>query len=273
MPCTPWAVFSDSPSQTQIQHIDSANSNTITSASNPLPSPFWNRNPSANPVVIRITIDSEYRTASPRTAPISGADPGDRQRPEPVEHALGEVVVQRHPGAHRGEHHGLHEQAGQQVRQIVVPGPALGDRAAEDEQEQHQEDDRLERHVRQGFGVLPDPDDVAPGQRQALLRPGERPGTAGRVGRGLEVAGSSSSRSGRERGRWAVLDGESLRSFTGRSFQDGVTASASAACPVRARKTSSRLGSRRASSVTAIPASSRRPDDDRHRRCRPSPAR
>ncbi len=73
-PCTPWAVFIFSPIHTQVQHSDSAKPSASRQASRPYPTPLWNRKPRISENVIRITIDTVNRTASPSTAPTSGAD-------------------------------------------------------------------------------------------------------------------------------------------------------------------------------------------------------
>ncbi len=61
----------------------------------------------------------------------------------------------------------LHQDAGHQVGEVVVP--VTGDRAAEDEDEQHHEDDRLERDVGQRLRLVPDLHHVAPGEGERLL--------------------------------------------------------------------------------------------------------
>src|SRR6185436_9279478 len=153
---------------------------------------------------------------------------GDRQAPEAVEDALVDVGVEVH--ADRDAAHGdrLGEDAGQQELQVVVLR-AAGDRAAEDVGEQQQEDDRLGRDVGERLGRAQRRDEAAAGEHQAVAQERE-PARAGRRGGGGGGDGDRGHAATAGRSSWWV----------------------------RAKKTSSRLGSRSDSSITAMPASSRR---------------
>src|SRR5918994_948802 len=146
--------------------------------------------------------------------------PPHRERPEPVDQALLEVLGEPERGHEAAEDHRLDDDPGyQEVHVIEIPGV---DRAAEDVHEQQHEHDRLDREADQEVGLAWDP-------LQAPLRQDERVGDR-------------------------VLDGRHRRSTSSAS----ASSSCSAACPVSRRNTSSRVGRRTAMSSIVSPASSSR---------------
>jgi predicted ATPase/DNA-binding SARP family transcriptional activator len=163
---------------------------------------------------------------------------GDRQAAEPVEDPAGDVLVQHQPGAQGGEHHGHHEQARQLVLQVRVRA-AMGDGPAEHVGEQHQEHDRLQAEPDHVLHVGPDLQHAAPGEREGVPQPDQRPDPAGW------------RRNGRSRAGWCRDRGHRLLSSISRAPD-----SSSARCPVRAKNTSSRLALRSVNSASSMPLSS-----------------
>jgi predicted ATPase/DNA-binding SARP family transcriptional activator len=157
--------------------------------------------------------------------------PGDRQRPEPVEDALGDVAVHVLPDRDAAHRDRLAEQSRQQELQVVMLRAAT-QRPAEDVGEQHQEDDRLQRHVDQLLRRAGDLDQVALGEDHRVPQRAE-PRPRGRPGR--RDLGPGRGR-GRQRGHAATSSVSWVR------------------VPVRVKKTSSRLGRCRENSSTAMPA-------------------
>src|SRR6185312_3830512 len=111
----------------------------------------------------------------------------DRQRSEPVEQPLSEIGRQAHARIDGVEHHGLHENAGQEELQIFARRP--GKRSAEDEGEEQREHDRrhdeieeLLRHVLEFQHGAPAEDERV-GKRRRPRRP--RPPFKPHQGRGL----------------------------------------------------------------------------------------
>ena len=132
-----------------------------------------------------------------------------------------------------GRKHTLWTGAGQGELQVLAAG--TGDRAAEDVDEQHEEHDRLDRHLHELLGRRLDVQQVPPGDRERV-----RDDVAVRGRAMVTVLMPASFRRARRR----------------RPSRAGSTRSAR--WPVSARKTSSRLGRRSDRSSTAMPASSRR---------------
>jgi predicted ATPase len=95
---------------------------------------------------------------------------GDRQRPEAVEHAVADIGVHVLPDRDAAHCDRLADQAGQQVLQVVVLR-AVRDRPAEHVEEQHQEDDRLQRNVDQLLRCAGDLDQVALAEHQCVPQP------------------------------------------------------------------------------------------------------
>ena len=94
----------------------------------------------------------------------------DRQRPEAVEHALLDVGVHVLPDRDAAHRDRLADQAGQQELEVVV-ARAVGDRPAEHVQEQHQEDDRLQRDVDELLGRAGELDQVALAEHERVPQP------------------------------------------------------------------------------------------------------
>ncbi len=128
---------------------------------------------------------------------------GHRQRAEAVDQALLEVLGEAQRGDEAAEGHRLDDDPGHQEVDVAVAGRA--DRAAEDVGEEQHEHDRLHREGEQQVGRAGDPQEAAFGQHQ-------------RVGDGVAEAAHRSSSAAPS------------------------PSSASAAWPVRVRKTSSRVG-------------------------------
>ena len=163
----------------------------------------------------------------------------DRQRAEPVDDALAEVVVEPDRHDERAERHGLGHDARQQPLLVVDAGDV--DRPAEHEREEQHEHHRLDGDVGEHLGLALDVGEVAPDQRPDLpgarwprARRGGWPGSASAV---VEVIGPP-----------PCLLVVATASST----------STSARWPVRLRKTSSRLGRCRPMSSRSMPASSSR---------------
>src|SRR6266542_1265748 len=161
--------------------------------------------------------------------------PRDRQAPEAVEHALGDVGVQRHRGVHAQEQRVLGDDPGQSELEERLGRPREG--APEHVGEQQHEHQRLEAQVEQLHGVVLDLDQAAPGQRERVPDRGRRADAAGRGGQARA-------------GRMGECGHAALRSVSSSS----PASSALARWPVRVKKTSSRLGLRRLSSATRTPA-------------------
>src|SRR5918994_1483639 len=165
-----------------------------------------------------------------------------RQRPEPIDDALLEVVGESDARLRRGEDPRLHEDPGHQevdVRQVGREDEL--ERAPEHEDEQQDEHHRLDRREHQQVRLTHIRDEVPPGD-DPPVRDSVRE-AAGRA----ERLGDRAHTFSRFRSRRFDLPPSS----------DGCSTSASsAACPVRARKTSSSVGRRRLTSASWIPWSS-----------------
>ena len=238
IPCTAPGVRAIIPTNTEIQQKHSAKAMEIATAASTSSAEVSTRKPIRKP-----NDEGDHaQDQIPREVGEDGADQrgraGDRQRPEPVEDALLDVGVEVLAQRDAGHRDRLAEQAGQQELQVVVLRAAR-DGATEDVGEHHQEDDRLQGDVDQRLRR-------APGLDQAALGEGERVPEPLRCGEA------------RGRGRFGRI---------GQSCPSGVLQGRGASCcrprrstrrcglPVRVRKTSSRLGRCRDSSVTAMPAS------------------
>ena len=113
-----------------------------------------------------------------------------RQRPEPLDEALLEILGEADAGGERAEHDGLDEDAGHQEVDVVVDAGHL-DRAAEDVAEHQHEDDRLDRREHEELRVAAQVQQVAPRHRE---RVGDRPGRGAQ--RGAVRSGRRSSACG-----------------------------------------------------------------------------
>ena len=185
-----------------------------------------------------------------------GADerrgPPDRQRAEPVDDAAGQVGVQRDARVDRREDDAHRQHPGHQVVEVVA-GRAR-DRPAEEVGEHEDEHDRRDRHVEQLLGDVPDLQHPAPAEgdrrreatgRRRLRRRARPPCGRRRVG------------GGRRSGRGAIRESSDRGCSRGLSLLVGLSSDSlwsSAAWPVSARKTSSRLGWPSEKSPMPIPA-------------------
>ena len=226
--------------------------------------PLWTRQPTARPVSISTTrmpgvVDDvgDGAAAEHRRA-------GHRQRAEPVDDALVDVVGHADRGRDRGEADRLHEDAGHQV---LAVGAAAGqrDRAAEDEREQQHEHDRLEDREDRELRDARDPLEVAPGDDEAV---GDGvPDAAARHGRAspscavLPVGASARllgarGRSGSGRRRPASAGaGRCRRSRSPASSRSRTTSTSCCAPPSRGDRHPARvLVERRARAAVAAPA-------------------
>ena len=153
-------------------------------------------------------------------------DPGDRQRLEPVEDALVHVLAELDAGRHAGGQRGLGEDARDDDRQVVRH--AAGDRAAEDVGEHRREQQRLDRDVEELLRVAAHLLRGPPGHGQALAD---------------GVAERTAARRRSRAPTWVVA--VTVSSTAGESSVIGPASfwvSSSAPWPVRAMKTSSRVG-------------------------------
>lgn len=149
-------------------------------------------------------------------------DPADGQAAEPVGDAVLHVEVDVRPGREHPGQAGAHdEDSGEEVLQVVTGG--AGDRAAEEIQEKDQEQCGSDDAVDHRAGVAHGLDQAAAGEDETVPEPAERPGP--RLVEGAPGEGGHRAASVRV---WA----------------------SSPARAVRAENTSSRLGSRKESSVT-----------------------
>src|SRR3984957_2940074 len=188
--------------------------------------------------------------------------PGHGQGPEPLDEALLQVLGQSDAGLHRAEGHRLHEDPRHQV--VHVAGAGDVDGPAEHVAEQQHEHDGLHGGEEQGLGDPGVAEDVPLGDGQRVRDgPADPAADAVRVGstgngRGNDGGGHESSPVANGAALAASLV-QSCPSASGPSAWDSV--SSSVRRPVRAKNTSSRLGSRKVNVVGTIPAwsSERRP--------------
>src|SRR4029453_10016056 len=157
----------------------------------------------------------------------------DRQRTEPVDHTPLEVDVERDRGREREEADALHQDPRQCELQVL--GARSRDRPTEHVDEQDQEHDRLDRHLDQLLGSRLDVEQVPSGDRE-------------------RVRDDVRSADPRESHRTHAL----LLSSARPGSSSPSSALSSAACPVIARNTSSRLGRRNERSSPGMPSSSSR---------------
>ena len=199
-------------------------SSSSAKASTASTTPLWIRQPIARPVSAITPMPMLEWIRLERLRPTRIERPRDRQRLEPVDEALLEVVRQPDRHDERREDDRLRHDPGDQELPVVAE-PGHVDRAAEDEGEQQHEHHRLDGDVHQQLGHPPDVEQVAPDDgRHAWTTP----------------AGSRSPvSSGR---RWLVLQGH--RRLLGELGVGvgAVVVGSSARWPVRCRNTSSRLG-------------------------------
>ena len=147
----------------------------------------WIRQPTISPVTAMTTIEIALSPRSATVRPTSTAERRHRQRPEPVDQALLQVVGEARPGDRAPEDHRLREDPGQQELRVADVARHV-DRAAEHVAEQQHEHDRRQRREDDQVGHPLDLDQVAPGDRQA-------------VGDGRRPARSSGAPCGRRRSR------------------------------------------------------------------------
>ena len=164
-----------------------------------------------------------WRRTSPTISPAKGASGQIGSDAEAVEEPLAEIGREAHAGIDGVERDGLHEDARQEILQILVR--RAGERAAEHEGEEQREHDRRHDEIEELLG------NVAEFQHRA-------PPEDKRVGEG----------GGRRRSR----DGFEARGRDASSSLRGLARSA-AGLPVRAKKTSSRLGLPSAKSMISMP--------------------
>jgi hypothetical protein len=123
------------------------NASTRTSAAAAAAGPAWNRNPAAVPT--RDQQRDGHRVAGQVSQGAAGqyGRTGHRQRPEPVDDALAEILRQADHGGVAAEQRGLCEDAGDEV--VDVAAAPDGDGPAEDVAEQQHEDHRPEARERE----------------------------------------------------------------------------------------------------------------------------
>ena len=110
------------------------------------------RKPMMNATTSITANEIALRTTSLMVRPSSIRRRVHRQRAQPVDEALAEVLGDAEPGVDRAEQHGLGEDPGDHEL-LVVAVAGHGDRAAEHVHEQHHEHDRLQAREHQQLGV------------------------------------------------------------------------------------------------------------------------
>ena len=178
-----------------------------------------------------------------------------RQRPQPVDDALAQVLGDADAGERRVEHHGLGEDARHEVLHVGVVGhPRDLDRAAEHVDEQQHEHDRLDGGEDQQLGVAGHGPQVAHRLGPAVAP--EPDGPLGHVGP-VEV-GAGQRHIGRGHQAAPLSSVGDRRRLPRRAW------------PVSCRNTSSSVGRRATTSTTPMPSASSRRTTVGHdaRRCR-----